>query len=313
MVIPGVVKPRTQRGKRFLQNRESKLIENTKTAIFIRGSSANNIIVNAMKNMCSLKRPEAVFFNKKNEMKPFEDQTSLEFMTQKSDASHFVFGSNSKKRPNNLVFGRMFNGHLLDMFELGTENFKALEEFKGPKVSVGTKPMLIFAGDHFEQSKELGRLKNFFIDFFRGPKAEAVSLQGLEHVIVFTATEDKIMLRSYRVLLKKSGTKTPRVELEEIGPHADFSLRRTKIGSDDLFKSARRQPKQTKVTKKKNIEKTPLGSTMGRIHMERQDFSKLQTRKLKGLKKTAEERKAAKAVKKVASAPPPQDVEMDAV
>ncbi|CAN7944070.1 unnamed protein product, partial [Ixodes pacificus] len=94
--------------------------------------------------------------------------------------------------------------------------------------------------------------------------------------------------------MKKSGTKLPRVELEEMGPHLDFSMRRTKIASDDLFKTARRQPKQTKVTKKKNVEKTALGSTLGRIHMERQDFGQLQTRKLKGLKKTPEQRKEAK-------------------
>lgn len=310
--IPGVVKPKTQRGKRFLENRASKLVENTKSAIFIRGSNASNTVLKAMKDICSIKRPHSVFFNKKNEMKPFEDQTALEFMTQKNDSSHFVLGTHSKKRPNNLVLGRTYDGHLLDMFELGMEDFKALEDFKVPKVPVGTKPMLIFAGEQFEQNKELGRLKNFFIDFFRGEVAEAISLQGLEHVIMFTATEDKITLRSYKVLMKKSGTKTPRVELEEIGPHADFTLRRTKIASDDLFKAARRQPKQNKVKKKKNIEKTPLGATMGRIHMERQDFGKLQTRKLKGLKKTPEEKKAARAAKKAAARAASKDVEMAA-
>lgn len=311
--IPGVVKPKTQRGKRFLENRGSKLVENTKSAIFIRGSNANNTVLKAMKNLCSLKRPHSVFFNKKNEMKPFEDQTALEFMTQKNDASHFVLGTHSKKRPNNLVIGRTYDGHLLDMFELGMEDFKALEDFKIPKIPVGTKPMLLFAGEQFEQNKELERLKNFFIDFFRGETAEAISLQGLEHVIMFTAADNKITLRSYKVLLKKSGTKTPRVELEEIGPHADLTLRRAKIASEDLFKTARKQPKQNKVKKKKNIEKTALGATMGRIHMEKQDFNKLQTRKLKGLKKTPEEKKAARAAKKAAAraAATSEDTPMD--
>ncbi|KAH8021477.1 hypothetical protein HPB51_015873 [Rhipicephalus microplus] len=236
-----------------------------------------------------------------------------EFMTQKNDASHFVLGTNSKKRPNNLVMGRTYDGHLLDMFELGMEDFKALEDFKIPKIPVGTKPMLLFAGEQFEQNKDLERLKNFLIDFFRGETAEAISLQGLEHVIMFTAADNKITLRSYKVLLKKSGTKTPRVELEEIGPRADLTLRRTKIASEDLFKTARKQPKQNKVKKKKNIEKTALGATMGRIHMEKQDFNKLQTRKLKGLKKTPEEKKAARAAKKAAAraAAKSEDTPMD--
>lgn len=33
----------------------------------------------------------------------------------------FLFGSNSKKRPNNLVFGRLYEYEVLDMVELGIE------------------------------------------------------------------------------------------------------------------------------------------------------------------------------------------------
>ena len=41
-------------------------------------------------------------------------ETSLEFFCQKSDAAMFAFGSHTKKRPNNLTIGRMFDGHLYD-------------------------------------------------------------------------------------------------------------------------------------------------------------------------------------------------------
>ena len=54
---------------------------------------------------------------------------------------------------------------------------------------------------------------------------------------------------NFRVNMKKSATNIPRVELEEIGPSADFKLRRTKLASADLYKLACKQPKQLKVIK----------------------------------------------------------------
>ena len=51
----------------------------------------------------------------------------------------------------------------------------------------------------------------------------------------------------FRVLLKKSGSRTPRVEVEEMGPSLDLVLRRTHLASNDLMKAATRIPKVVKV------------------------------------------------------------------
>ena len=40
----------------------------------------------------------------------------------------------------------------------------------------------------------------------------------------------------------------------------------------------------------KNVSHDVFGSKMGRVHMKRQDFSKLQTRKIKGLKRSRDTR-----------------------
>jgi ribosome production factor 2 len=48
-------------------------------------------------------------------------------------------------------------------------------------------------------------------------------------------------------MLKKSGSRVPRVELEEIGPSLNLVMRRTKLASDDLYRTARRQPEAAKV------------------------------------------------------------------
>jgi len=206
------------------------------------------------------------------------------FFCKKSDVCHFMFGSHNKKRSNNLVAGRLFDHHILDMFEFGIEDFKSLKDFKTAKIASSTKPMLLFT-EGFDQRPEFKRIKNFFIDFFRGPIVEYVNLQGLEHLLVFSLVNNTVFFRSYRVTLMKTETKGPGVELEEIGPHMNLTLRRSKLASDDFFKQACRQPKQLKPHKVKNIKKDKLGSTQGRIHMERQDYARLQTRKMKGLKK----------------------------
>jgi ribosome production factor 2 len=77
-----------------------------------------------------LKKPDAVNFTKKNQIHPFEDDSSLEFFSQKNDASLLVVGTHSKKRPHNLVFARMFNHQIMDMMELGIEKATAMSQTK---------------------------------------------------------------------------------------------------------------------------------------------------------------------------------------
>merc|ERR1712227_793364 len=104
----------------------------------------------------------------------------------------------------------------------------------------------------------------------------------------------KIYLRSYKIALHKSGSKTPRIELEDHGPHLDLSLRRTHLASEDLFKSACKQVK--------NVSKDAFGSTLGRLHVPAQKIGTIQTRKMKGLKETPDEVKHKKIQEKKAKA-----------
>uniref|UniRef100_A0A3Q3ART1 Ribosome production factor 2 homolog n=1 Tax=Kryptolebias marmoratus TaxID=37003 RepID=A0A3Q3ART1_KRYMA len=257
--LDGIVKPKTRRSKRFMESRAPKLTEDVKRAMIMKGGNTSQIVTEALKD--------------------------IEFFSKKTDCSLFLFGSHNKKRPNNLIFGRMFDFHVLDMIELGIEKYVSLSEIKNSKCPEGTKPMLVFAGEAFDTDNEYKRLKSLLIDFFRGPNVSAVRLAGLEHVLHFTALEGKVYLRSYRCLLKKSGCRTPRIELEEIGPSFDLVMRRTHLASDDLYKLAHKQPKALKPKKKKNISHDAFGTTFGRVHMQKQDLSKLQTRKMKGLRK----------------------------
>merc|ERR1711915_862638 len=237
---------------------------------------------------------------KKNDIRPFEDVTKLEFFCQKNDSSLFMFGNHNKKRPHNLIMGRMYDHHLLDMVELGLDAFTPLHEFKTSKVATGSKPCLVFSGEPFADpaNEEFQRLKSIMIDFFRGPEVTNVRLVGIEHVLQFTAVEKKVFLRSFKISMKKSGGRIPRIELEEIGPSLDLSLRRTHLASDDLLKSACKQVKNIRKEKTvKNISQDAFGTKLGRVHVPAQQISKIQTRKVKALKESREE-KMEKIVKK---------------
>jgi len=300
-VMNRVVQPKNKRVKRALEEREPKAIENTKTALFVRGAKSSDMVQNCMKDLCILKKPNSISFNQKNDIRPFEDATKLEFFGKKNDSSLFIFGNHNKKRPHNMIMGRLYDYHLLDMIELGIESYTPLQEFKSAKVASGSKPCLLFEGEAFSDPANLEgqRLKSLLMDFFRGPEVTNLRLAGIEHCLQFTAVENKVLFRSYRILMQKSASRLPRVELEEIGPRIDWVVRRNQLASDDLFKEACRQVANVRKEKKvKNVSVDVFGTTEGRIHIDAQKIGTIQTRKMKGLKETKEEKVAEVAKKK---------------
>lgn len=287
----------------MLLSREPKLIETAKNTLFLEGRKCSGDIRSALKDLYDLKKPLAKSLSRSNDMTPFEDDVKLQNLIVRNECNLFVFGSSSKKRPNNLVLGRLFEHELLDMVELGVSSYRGLNDFKNDKIASHCKPCLVFNGPKWSETEELRRLKSLFIDSFHRETVDGIRLQGLEHVISFTITEDmKILMRSYKIQLKKSGQKTPRIELAEIGPSMDMEIRRTKVASEDLFKLARKTPKSLNPTKKRNISTDGLGNTHGRVHIGKQLIQKIQTRKVRALKKTPEEKKVAKQAKADAAA-----------
>lgn len=294
-------KPITHKGKKILLSREPQVIEEAKNTLLLEGRKCSGAIKQTLKDIYQLKKPLCKRLTRSNDITPFEDTSSLQFLVEKNDCALFAFGSSSKKRPDNLVLGRIFEQELLDMVELGIKQYKAMSEFHNEKIGTCVKPLLVFNGPKWAQTEEMRRLKSLFIDTFHRETVNAIRLQGVEHVLSFTMTEDnQILMRSHKIVLKKSGLKTPRIELTEIGPSIDFSVRRTKIASDDLYKLSRKQPKELRTKLKKNISRDQLGNTHGRVHVGKQNITRIQTRKVRALKKTPEEKKTARKEKKAA-------------
>ncbi|KAI9838702.1 MAG: hypothetical protein M1819_005016 [Sarea resinae] len=290
------IKPRNARSKRALEKKAPQLNENPKITLFLRGTTCSENIQLAMTDLHSLKRPLAKKFTKKNAIHPFEDASSLEFFSEKNDASLMVFGSHSKKRPHCMTLIRTFDHKVLDMLELylDPDTFKTLGQFKNTKCAVGLKPLMVFSGTPFDSPtpNAYTLAKSLFTDFFRGQETQTVDVEGLQYMVSISAGEEvegepapRIHLRVYLIKTKKSGQKLPRVEVEEMGPRMDFRVGRIKEADEAMMKEALKRPKQLEPKQKKNVETDIVGDKMGRIHLGRQDLGDLQTRKMKGLKR----------------------------
>jgi ribosome production factor 2 len=238
-------KPRNARSKRALEERESKLVENQKTTLLLRGTSASEVIQSVLSDLNSLKKPASIKFHKKNSIHPFDDASGLEFLSEKNDASLLVLGSHSKKRPHNLVVARTFEYKLLDMLEFAVDEntYKSFESFKTEKPRIGVKPMILFSGAAWEQSEQMRMVKNLWMDFFRGETVKAVDVEGLQYVVTFLAAEEgKFHVRGHMIRTKRSGQKLPRVEVEETGPRLDLTVRREQAAEADVLKEAFKTP-----------------------------------------------------------------------
>eukprot|EP01015_Nassula_variabilis_P019404 TRINITY_DN3276_c0_g1_i1.p1 TRINITY_DN3276_c0_g1~~TRINITY_DN3276_c0_g1_i1.p1 ORF type:complete len:341 (+),score=62.78 TRINITY_DN3276_c0_g1_i1:66-1088(+) len=309
-----IKKAKTHKGKKYLESKEPHLVEKEKKTLFVKGKKTNETVSGFMQDIYVLKKQNSVMLNRRNDLKPFDEQNSLQFLCEKNSCTMFAFGQNSKKRPNNLVVGRLFDGNILDQIELGIESYVPSSQFESlNKLLLNSRPAVVFQGDVFDYDPVFMRVKNLFLDFF----VENVHLQkidakyGINYAVVFSAdTSQKIYMRVYYVnfkQIKQDGDASKenhdqlseQYELQEVGPRADLVLRRHQIASDDAYKLACKQQPKKSAKFKKNITTTALGHTTGRIYVDQQDLTTLNLKKRKAGKPPAKGDKEQKPKKKV--------------
>lgn len=306
------VKPRNARTARIVKAREAKQFEDRKRVLLLHGTKCPDPIRNVLKTITTLTKPNSVQLNKKNEnIHPFEDPASLEFLALKNDCALVAFATHSKKRPNTISFLRIFDGKTLDLVELLLITEETKTEEKPLQIGVEMKPLMVFAGSQWddasvsEQATLFRQLKSTFLDVFQGEEISSIDVAGLQYVLMVAAGETEgteikdsepgskpvIHLRWYRVRTIRSNTpKVPRVELDQIGPSFDFRIGRFKLADESSMKEAMkhgRRPNEART--KKNIETDSMGDKLGRIHLGKQNLDELQTRKMKGLKRARDE------------------------
>lgn len=65
-------------------------------------------------------------YGRKHEIHPYENADDIEKYCKASESSLFLFGSHTKKRPHDIIFGRTYENKVLDMVELGLKNYESI-------------------------------------------------------------------------------------------------------------------------------------------------------------------------------------------
>lgn len=242
-----------------------------KVSVVLKGNKSSETLSALLPELHKFREPNSVLLSKKHQdAHPFEKQVEFEAFLNKRKAALFVYGNNSKKRPNNLVFGRTFNGETLDLLEFEVAQYAGARDYSAT-FHLGLRPLLVFQGDLFEVDPTFARIKNFFIDFFGKLPVREIDKRSLNHSIVFSATESQEIHFHYYAVEGAA--------LSEIGPSFKLKLRRTRTASEKTMKVACRQPKLHK--KVKNIATTPLKEKKGKVHIQQQDIKTIALKKRK--------------------------------
>lgn len=162
-------KAKTHKGRKIKESKAPKLIENSKKSIIMKGRKSSEILNSLLRELHMMRGSEMsqLLMRKAHDILPFEDASMIESTSVKYDASLFAVGSHQKKRPDNLILGRVFDGHILDMFEMGIEQYRGMDQFTPAEhITKDLKPILIFQGEPFDNSDKHQRLKNLLIGKF---------------------------------------------------------------------------------------------------------------------------------------------------
>lgn len=279
------MKATTHAGRKILEDKEPKFVENRKKSLFIKGRKSSQTLNLIWDELIKFRRDELEKYSRKNDILPFENIEDVQHFCQKQDCSLFLFFSHNKRRPNNLIFGRLYNQSVMEMYEFGVDNY-ITEGLEKNSFGVGSMPVLIFEGDEWET--ELAPLRSVFMDFFVGELKGKVNLEQIEHTIVLTYVEETKRIHFRHYLVNKKENCDP--ELVPAIPTFELTPRRTQFPDPQVIGEALNKPVVDK--KKKNITTDGLGQSLGRVFVRKQDVQhRLKLKKFVGLPKPAKRKR----------------------
>ncbi|KAF0988087.1 hypothetical protein HZS_1352 [Henneguya salminicola] len=219
-------------------------------------------------------------------------------MCIKYDFHQFIIGSHSKKRPNNIVIGRIYNGEILDMYEFGLKNYIPIHNNNRNLCEIGQKSCHFFAGHEFQYDPNYIAIKNIFVgneylnltlDLWAPVSCKNIILSNLKHSSLYSvdSINNLINMRGYKIISDEAmNNHESNTSFECIGPCVDFELRRLCLPNQKIFRSACKTISKIDQKKRvKNIGYDDTGAKLASVHVGKQNLKKLKISRPKALKR----------------------------
>jgi len=227
---------------------------NYKRVALIRGSGCSSELLGLLRCLLRIKEGWVVneLRNNHRHFRAFKAPEELEMLCRRKRCGLFVLGYGHRKHPNNLIFGRMHDGHLLDMLEFGTTQIQGW--VKGViKSSPGQAPLLLFHGNFSSEYRM--RVRSVLTDLLSVGTASVVDKAGIQsawsvvlveqpHLGVQADLSFSLQLQYFKVWRPQSGSPFCAPNLQLQGPCFWLFPRRFMTAHGQLWETA--QPSQQK-------------------------------------------------------------------
>ncbi|KAF1742019.1 hypothetical protein MXB_2773, partial [Myxobolus squamalis] len=101
-------KPKTRKGKKYLESLLCEPERGIKKCLILTEYGCNQTTSNFLKEIAEIKFPDSEFMKLDSKLSPFDEPEGVIRFCEKCESSLFMMGTHNKKRPNNIILGKIY-------------------------------------------------------------------------------------------------------------------------------------------------------------------------------------------------------------
>ncbi|KAI5180480.1 ribosome production factor 2 [Nematocida sp. AWRm80] len=225
-----------------------------------------------MNLLLAIKKHSIKYIDTEGECMPRVDNSSmangkLEEQMKRHKASLFAYIATGKNDKIRLILGRSYEYQLIDIAQF------TLPPYTNQEIPIGHSTIAVVL---MNGRLENDRTQNLILDIFRDTIPPLIGIPVCTTAIGLTVEKDKIEMDILRI------DHSP-FNLVPVVPKIELTLTGTYHTDAKTFRESKRTIRQTEKAVK-NVEKGPLSSTIGTLHIQRQQLSELELSKSKAFR-----------------------------